>query len=121
MNITEYLDELLGIYMYILELKNRKYYVGITHNLMDRIDEHRNGETTNFVSKNLPFRSFYTELLKTSDRKEAIIIETNKTIELIKQYGIENVAGGKIVGDLKRRKRIYNKEFKNRIPNNKYY
>ena len=61
------------------------------------------------------------ELLETTDRKEAITIETNLTIDFINQFGIENVAGGRIVGDLKRRKRILKNEFKIRIFDNVYY
>jgi len=112
MNKTKYFDELLGIYLYTLELQEDKYYVGITHNPKERIRKHKTSKSNAFVKQNLPVKNYKIELLETTDRKEAFTIETQLTIDFINHFGIENVAGGRIVGDLRRRKRIYNKELK---------
>ncbi|NOZ45150.1 MAG: GIY-YIG nuclease family protein [Chlorobi bacterium] len=115
MNKTKYLDELRGIYLYILELQKCKYYVGITHNISERIDKHINAQTTDFVKQNLPIKNMTITLLETRDRKQALIIEDRKTIELIAKYGIENVYGGKISGNIARRKKWYFKVVNNKI------
>lgn len=96
-------DEKFGIYLYVLELQNGKYYVGITNNPERRFHEHRNCKTYSFISKNLPIINIEKRLLKTSDRNRAKQLETEKTIELIKRYGIANVSGGKILGDFHER------------------
>ena len=115
MNKTEYYDELQGINLYVLELQNGKYYVGITHNPKERINNHIKGKTNDFIRPNLPFIRFEMELLETTDRKEAINIETELTIDFINHFGIENIAGGRIVGDLKRRRRIFKNELQKRL------
>jgi len=92
-------DENFGIYLYILELQNGKYYVGITNNPNVRFNNHRNGETTYFVKQNLPIITIQKTLLKTTNRKEAEKIETKKALQLMKKHGIENVTGGFLAGD----------------------
>ena len=122
MNTTQRLDQEKGIYLYVLELQNDKYYVGITHNPKDRFRKHTEGRSQQFVRENLPIKTIEVELLNTVDRKIALVLETLKTIELIEKYGIENVHGGVITGDLERRiaklESCYNKKSKLYIPEN---
>jgi predicted GIY-YIG superfamily endonuclease len=92
-------DEQFGIYLYILELQNGKYYVGITNNPENRFRKHRSGKSLSFINKNLPIINIQKTLLKTTDRDRALTLETEKTIELIHKYGIANVCGGSITGD----------------------
>jgi predicted GIY-YIG superfamily endonuclease len=96
---TKKRDEKFGIYLYILELQNGKYYVGITNNPENRFRKHRSGKSFGFISKNLPIINIQKRLLKTTDRNRALKLETEKTIELIEKFGIANVCGGTITGD----------------------
>jgi len=97
---TQKLDLNYGISLYVLKLQNGKYYVGITHDIDRRIRQHENGETSSFVKENLPIKSVHKTLLKTTDRNRAFKLENYKTVELVLRYGIENVCGGDITGDL---------------------
>jgi predicted GIY-YIG superfamily endonuclease len=96
---TKQNDEQNGIFLYVLELQNQKFYVGITNNPEQRFEAHRSGQSVTFVKKNLPIINIEKRLLKTTDRFEAERFETKKTINLIRKYGIANVCGGEIVGD----------------------
>jgi len=93
-------DEKFGINLYVLELQNGKYYVGITNNPNSRFRTHRSGKSSYFITKNLPIIKIHKIRLKTKDRYKALRIETGKTIELIQEYGVANVCGGAITGDL---------------------
>ena len=96
-------NDMKGICLYVLELRGGKYYVGITNNPSTRFHDHRCGRYHPFVKKNLPIKSIYTTLLKTTDRTQTLEIETDKTVELIAKYGIANVCGGVITGDFHER------------------
>ena len=89
-----------GIYLYVLEFLNRKYYVGITNNPRNRFRMHINGNSNDFVNENSPILDIDYVLLKTTNRSQALLIEDKKTIELINKYGIENISGGKFIGDI---------------------
>ena len=94
------LDEKLDTYLlYILELQNNMYYVGITRNPTARFNDHRNGKSTYFVKQNLPIINIQTKMLKTTNKREAEKIETKKALQLMKKHGIENVTGGFLAGD----------------------
>ena len=101
--ITLKKDKKFGIYLYVLELQNEKYYVGITHNPERRFKHHKSGKSFSFINKNLPIINIQKTLLKTTDRDRALKLETEKTIELIQKYGIANVYGGLITGDFHER------------------
>lgn len=96
---TKKRDEEFGIYLYVLELQHNKYYVGITNNPKNRFRDHREGQTSSFVKKNLPIIDIQKTLLRTSDRKKAEKIETKKTLKLMQKHGIDNVMGGILIGD----------------------
>jgi len=100
-------DHKFGIYLYVLEFKNGKFYVGITNNPTARFDKHRSGTSSEFVNENLPIVNIQKELLKGISRSEALWMENDKTIELILKYGIERVCGGYIVGNLYGRKQKF--------------
>ena len=106
------IDEKPKIYLYILELQYDKYYIGITSNLKKRMYDHGKGVASSFSRRYLPIKSQVIALLDTTNRGKALKLETNKTLEFIDLYGIENIAGGKIVGDLNRKKKWYAKVIK---------
>ena len=82
-------------WLYILKLEQNKYYVGLSTNPSRRIQEHKNRfYTAQFVKKynyidNLPFID-----LGYITFDEAQILENLKTLEIMKQYGYQNVRGG---------------------------
>lgn len=94
--------------VYILKLQNGKYYIGITPRLKTRNREHKCGILSNsFVQNNLPIDVVYYRNLYTKNVKIAEKIEDYYTVLLIKKFGIENVLGGHIMGNLTKRKKIY--------------
>jgi putative endonuclease len=48
-------------YMYILLCSNGQFYTGSTNDLENRMDQHLNGEDSDFTRKNLPFKLVYFE------------------------------------------------------------
>jgi putative endonuclease len=48
-------------YMYILLCGNGKYYTGSTKDLLTRLEQHNQGEGSNFTRKNLPVELLYYE------------------------------------------------------------
>lgn len=107
MNIPKYYEILFATYIYVLEFKNGKFYVGITRDPEYRFKQHRFGKTSDFVKQNLPIKYIYLKLLESTDWNLALAEETRQTAELIAKHGVENVYGGKITGDFCRRKAIY--------------
>ena len=100
---TKKRDQESGIYLYVIEFENEKFYTGITNNFERRIKEHRTGKSKKYVNENLPIKNVQKELLKTTNRSEAIKIETERTIQLIYKHGVEQVSGGYITGELQNR------------------
>lgn len=93
--------------VYILKLQNGKYYVGITPRINARKNEHKKGILSNpFVQNNLPIDVVYYRNLQTKNVKIAEKIEGYYTVLFIKRYGIKNVLGGHIMGNLEKRKKI---------------
>ncbi len=114
MDLPNFYEKTSAIYRYVLELQEGKYYVGISGNPEYRINRHECGYTTEFVRQYLPLIDYEIEVLETSDRDEALFEETNKAIELIAIYGINNVCGGVILGNTKKRDETYKHELDKR-------
>lgn len=104
-------------HLYVLTLQNGKYYVGISSKVNWRIIEHqRKTNSSKFVKENLPIIDWQIFKIALYNKHAAEYLETAKTIELIRKYGVENVNGGYIIGDLEKRKQIY----KNCLKKKKY-
>lgn len=75
-------------YIYILKLKNNKYYIGKTNNPKYRLEQHfqENGSTWTKIHKPI-------QVIKTI-KSYSQFDEDKYTLEYIKKYGIENVRGG---------------------------
>ena len=74
--------------LYVLELTNKKYYVGKTTDVMRRYEEHKSGQGSAWTSKYKPVKMLECRPL------ESVHDENNKTKDLMKKYGIEHVRGG---------------------------
>jgi predicted GIY-YIG superfamily endonuclease len=94
--------------IYVLTLQNGKYYVGMSEQVGWRFIQHERGKSSSrFVQENKPI--IKEEIVNSSHSNKEIVLylETMKTMQLIKKYGIENVSGGFITGSLERRKQLY--------------
>lgn len=74
--------------LYVLELSNKKYYVGKTTDIMRRYEEHKNGKGSAWTSKYKPLKMLLCRAL------EGVHDENNTTKDYMKKYGIEHVRGG---------------------------
>lgn len=84
--------------LYVLQLKNSKYYVGITaQKVQSRYEQHLNGKGAKWTKQHPPLGIVEHYPIGSMPESEAVLIETNKTLEYIAQYGSENVRGGKLV------------------------
>lgn len=74
--------------IYVLKLEKRKYYVGLTRNDFQRLNQHKEGKGAAWTKKYPPVSILSVQSdLKPSD-------ENKITLEMMKKYGIENVRGG---------------------------
>lgn len=75
-------------HIYILKLINSKYYVGKTHNIENRYEQHVNGTGSAWTKKYKPL-SIIKRIKSTSQFDEDKYVK-----EYMSKYGIENVRGG---------------------------
>ena len=74
--------------IYVLELKNGKYYVGKTNHTFQRLYQHKSGTGAKWTQKHkvIDLLEFHKNM---KDSDENII-----TIRMMKKFGIQNVRGG---------------------------
>jgi cellular nucleic acid-binding protein len=74
--------------LYVLQLANKKYYVGKTTDVMKRFNEHKSGSGSAWTKLHAPKKILECRpLINYHD-------ENNVTKDYMKKYGIENVRGG---------------------------
>jgi len=74
--------------IYVLQLANKKYYVGKTTDVMKRFNEHKSGSGSAWTKLHPPKKILECRpLINDHD-------ENNVTKDYMKKYGIENVRGG---------------------------
>jgi predicted GIY-YIG superfamily endonuclease len=76
------------VFIYILELENKKYYVGRTTNPNFRLEQHFNNSGSQWTKKYKPLKIL--ELIPNCDNYD----EEKYTIKYMEKYGINNVRGG---------------------------
>ena len=76
------------VFLYVLELKNNKYYVGKTLNPNFRLDQHFNSGGSAWTKKYKPVNIL--ELISNCDNFD----EDKYTLKYMEKYGINNVRGG---------------------------
>ena len=74
--------------LYVIKCAANKYYVGKTNDVMRRFEEHKSGKGSSWTSKYKPIDLLESRPLQGEHD------ENNKTKDLMKIYGIENVRGG---------------------------
>ena len=75
-------------YIYILKLESKKWYIGISENIENRINNHIKGKGSRWTNKYKPLK-----LIKSYKIKD-LHDEDKVTIEYMEKYGIINVRGG---------------------------
>ena len=76
------------VFIYILRLKQNKYYVGKTNNPQARIDDHYSSNGSSWTKKYKPIE--VVELIDDCDDYD----EDKYTLKYMNKYGIDNVRGG---------------------------
>ncbi|RQR51516.1 hypothetical protein DIE18_33330 [Burkholderia sp. Bp9125] len=82
------------IYLYILELEEGRFYVGLSDDLDRRWEEHKSGAGAEWTKRYRPLRRIFTINTGTQDTHRAEAMEDEATITLMSEYGIERVRGG---------------------------
>ena len=78
--------------VYIIKCKDPKhYYVGITSNLEKRLEAHKTGEGSRFIQVHGFDKLIHSESLE--NVKEAKYREKQLTLQYMKLFGFDNVAG----------------------------
>lgn len=80
--------------LYILQLEQGKYYVGITKNVDKRFKRHEIGKGANWTRLYKPVAVIQTIETTVFTESEAAKLEDELTFDIAKQYGIANVRGG---------------------------
>lgn len=81
-------------HLYVLALECDKYYVGISRNVKKRFDAHQRGEGAEWTKLYKPLKVISDTQLAFCSYTKVKPYEDQKTIELMKKYGRENVRGG---------------------------
>jgi predicted GIY-YIG superfamily endonuclease len=82
-------DYIKQMKIYVLELQQGKFYVGITNKpVRERFEEHQSGNGSAWTRKYRPLG--VVQEIFTTDRYH----ENNVTLKCMEKYGIENVRGG---------------------------
>lgn len=76
------------VYIYVLKLKNKKFYVGKTKNPDVRIKQHKAAKGSIWTKKNPPKKVI--EVIPNCDEYD----EDKITLKYMNKYGIKNVRGG---------------------------
>lgn len=86
----------VDIYLYVLELDDDCYYVGLTGDLERRFNQHLAGEGfgADWTTLHHPRHMVHSICTGTRDEREAVRIEDAVTVALMYQHGIEKVRGG---------------------------
>ena len=79
--------------IYVLKLQGNKYYVGKSHDVIGRYQEHMSGKGSAWTKKHKPM-----SLVESRDGVSPLM-EDMVTKEYMAKYGIENVRGGAYVSE----------------------
>lgn len=84
----------VDIYLYILALSNECFYVGLTANIKKRMEEHFSGRGAEWTQLNTPLRLMHAVNTGTQNAREAEMMESEATVIMMLQHGINKVRGG---------------------------
>lgn len=86
----------IDIYLYVLELNDGCYYVGLTSDIAKRLRQHWEGEGggAEWTRLHKPRRVIHAINTETKNTREAECLENEVTILMMIRYGIDHVRGG---------------------------
>lgn len=86
----------VDIYLYVLELNDGCYYVGLTSDVAKRLQQHRDGGVhgAEWTRLHKPRRVIHAINTGTKNSREAEDLENEVTILMMIRYGIDHVRGG---------------------------
>ncbi|CAB3754820.1 MULTISPECIES: GIY-YIG nuclease family protein [Burkholderia] len=82
------------IHLYVLELEEGRFYVGLSDDLDRRWEQHKSGVGAEWTKRYRPLRRVYAINTGTQDTHRAEAMEDEATIALMSEHGIERVRGG---------------------------
>ena len=82
--------------VYVLKLEDDKYYVGSSTNVLERFEQHKNGQGSAWTQKYPPTGIHY--IYPSTDSTDAALrlLEEKVTYDLMTEFGILNVRGASI-------------------------
>ncbi len=92
-------DSMRKYTIYVLELENGKYYVGISKNVEARFAQHISGDGAEWTKRFKPIRLIYKVKTGHASKEKAEKLESDETIAVMKKYGRQNVRGGEYVAE----------------------
>jgi predicted GIY-YIG superfamily endonuclease len=81
-------------HLYVLELANGKFYVGQAKDPDRRIRKHFNGSGSALTRLHPPVKELLRRCLENVDYRAGELAENDVVLQLMRQYGYENVRGG---------------------------
>ncbi|MBK5374651.1 GIY-YIG nuclease family protein [Pseudomonas sp. TH43] len=81
-------------HLYVLELANGKFYVGQAKDPDRRIRKHFNGSGSAWTRMHPPVKELLRKCLEDVDYRAGELAENEVVLQLMRQYGYENVRGG---------------------------
>lgn len=85
------------ITLYVLELDNNRYYIGMTTDIVRRYNEHMSGKGCWFTAMYKPIRILELQSTGTKITSEAALLESKLAAKYVIKYGIDNVRGGAFI------------------------
>lgn len=87
-------SEAVAIHLYVLALANGCFYVGLTANIANRMEQHFSGKGAEWTKLHPPVRIMHTIDTGTKNALEAELMEDEATLILMLRYGSDKVRGG---------------------------
>jgi predicted GIY-YIG superfamily endonuclease len=86
-------------HIYVLKLEHDCYYVGITarSEIHWRYRQHNYGRGAQWTRMHPPIGVYETYWIGQMTEAEAVVIENQKTLEMIRAFGVDQVRGGQLV------------------------
>lgn len=81
-------------HLYVLELEDGFYYVGMSRNVEKRFRSHSIGKGANWTKLHKPIRIIESRETKYTSMAPASKLEDQLTLEMAKKYGYHKVRGG---------------------------
>src|SRR5580693_4305536 len=83
-----------SLWLYVLELANNNFYVGMTRNVEARFKQHRSGVGSHWTAQHQPLRVMRCVNTGLTLDSEAARVEDALTVQTMEQFGRQHVRGG---------------------------